>query len=53
MKNNKLHSRLIQIPWVFYPFSVLKEIVVENPFQHIQGVLSKVNQYITIFVNRL
>ena len=42
MKNNKLHS-LVQNPWVFYPFPIIEKIVIKNPFQHIQGVLAKVN----------
>ena len=52
MKNNKLHY-LIQIPWIFYPFSVVEEIVIKHTFQDVQGVLAKVNQYITILINRL
>ena len=51
-KNNKLHC-LVQIPRVMYPFPIEKEIVIKNPFQDVQGVLAKVNQYITILINRL
>ena len=53
MKNNKLHSRLVQIPWVLYPFSIIKEIVIKYPFQHVQGVLAKVNHVNVILLYRL
>lgn len=53
MKNNKLHSRLVQIPWVFYPFPIIEEIVIKHPFQHVQGVLTKVNKVNIIYLFRL
>lgn len=49
MKNNKLHTRLVQIPWVFYPFPIEKEIVIKHTFQDVQGVLAKVN-YVNIIL---
>lgn len=53
MKNNKLHTRLVQNPWVIYPFPIIEEIVVKHTFQDVQGVLAKVNYVNVILFYRL